>query len=98
MPQVANSGSFSADNPKRGPGRPKGSVNKITADIKSALLQAFDELGGVAYLKKQAKENPQAFMTLIGKVLPTQTELSGPNGGEIPLGIEVRFVGANHGG
>lgn len=98
MPQVANSGSFNADNPRRGPGRPKGSVNKITADIKSALLQAFDEVGGPAYLKQQAKENPQAFMTLLGKVIPTKTEHSGPDGGEIPLGIEVRFVGANNGG
>lgn len=36
------------------------------------ILGALDKAGGEAYLEKQAKENPTAFLTLIGKVLPTQ--------------------------
>ena len=36
------------------------------------ILGALDDVGGQDYLKKQATENPQAFMTLIGKVLPLQ--------------------------
>lgn len=66
-----------SDQPKKGPnrgnagkGRPKGAVNKHTAEVKDMILQALSQAGGVAYLKRQADENPGAFMTLIGKVLP----------------------------
>jgi hypothetical protein len=58
------------------PGRPKGSVNKTTALLKDAILMAAQEAGGtdgmVGYLRHQAMENPGPFMTLLGKVLPTQ--------------------------
>lgn len=58
-----------------GKGRPKGSPNKITADLKRAILEAAEAAGGeggtVGYLTQQARENPAAFLTLIGKVLPT---------------------------
>lgn len=60
---------------KAGPGRPKGVPNKITTDLKRAILEAAEAAGGeggtVGYLTKQATENPAAFLTLIGKVLPT---------------------------
>lgn len=62
--------------PKRGPGRPPNTPNKITADIKAAILGAFTKVGGEDYLAHQARENPQAFMTLLGKVLPTQVSNS----------------------
>lgn len=71
---------------KAGPGRPKGVPNKTTTLVKDAILKALDEAdpkGAVEYLKKQAKENPTAFLTLVGKLLPLQTELTGPNGGPI---------------
>jgi hypothetical protein len=38
--------------------------------LKTMILNALDRVGGELYLQKQAKENPTAFMTLIGKVLP----------------------------
>ena len=37
----------------------------------------------VAYLTLQASENPGPFMTLLGKVLPTQSEITGKDGGPI---------------
>lgn len=40
------------------------------------VLAALQEVGGVDYLKKQATDNPNAFMSLIGRVIPT--ELHGP--------------------
>lgn len=55
-----------------GPGRPKGSSNKITRDIKEAILHAFEKVGGASYLETVAKDNPQVFCTLLGKILPTQ--------------------------
>ncbi|SDQ42361.1 hypothetical protein [Pseudoxanthomonas sp. CF125] len=55
--------------PKTG-GRAKGTTNKLTADVKAMVLEALDKAGGVTYLLKQAQTNPNAFMTLVGKVLP----------------------------
>lgn len=57
-------------------GRPKGSVNKTTALLKDAILQAAEQAGDkegmVGYLKQQAELNPGPFMALLGKVLPMQ--------------------------
>ena len=62
--------------PGKGPGRPKGSVNKTTALLKDAVLMAAENAGGkaglVGYLTLQAAENPGPFLTLLGKVLPMQ--------------------------
>lgn len=60
--------------PGKGPGRPKGSPNKTTALLKDAIIEAAVKAGNkkglVGYLEQQAKENPTAFLTLLGKVLP----------------------------
>ena len=53
-------------------GRAKGTPNKTTAALKDMILQALDQKGGMDYLAKQADENPTAFLTLLGKVLPLQ--------------------------
>ena len=53
-----------------GPGRPKGVTNKNTKALKDMILGALHEKGGVDYLVEQAGENPTAFLSLIGKVLP----------------------------
>lgn len=52
--------------------RPKGSPNKLPKHLKEMILNALDKAGGENYLAEQARENPGAFMTLIGKVLPLQ--------------------------
>lgn len=70
--------------PKTG-GRAKGTTNKLTADVKAMVLQALDQAGGVAYLLAQAQTNPNAFMTLVGKVLP-MTLAGDP---ENPVGVTV---------
>lgn len=53
-------------------GRVKGTPNKTTKALKDMILAALDTKGGATYLAKQADENPAAFMTLLGKVLPLQ--------------------------
>lgn len=60
--------------PNAGKGRKKGSVNKTTATLKEMILAALDKKGGIDYLVKQAEASPAAFMTLLGKVLPTQIQ------------------------
>lgn len=63
---------------KRGPGRPPGSVNKITRELRDMILGALDAVGGEAYLVRCAEANPAAFLTLIGKVLPKDINLKDP--------------------
>ena len=51
-------------------GREKGTPNKFSGALRDMILSALDEAGGVAYVAKQANENPTAFLMLVGKVLP----------------------------
>ncbi len=51
-------------------GRGKGTPNKLTADLKTMILMALDQSGGVDYLVKQAADSPCSFLTLVGKMLP----------------------------
>ena len=55
--------------PKIG-GRQKGTPNKVTGELRQMILNCLDNCGGVEYLQRQADENPTAFLTLVGKVLP----------------------------
>lgn len=80
-----------------GKGRPKGTPNKTTALLKDAILKAAEQAGNkvgseglVSYLEKQADEQPTAFMSLLGKVLPMQ--VTGEDGGA--LVVEIRKPGA----
>src|SRR5262249_24943856 len=58
-----------------GAGRPKGSLNRTTTQLKEAILGALEAAGGkegsVGYLRRLAIENSSAFASLLGKVLPT---------------------------
>ena len=53
-----------------GSGRKKGEPNKVTKQLKDMILGALDDSGGQKYLAKQASENPNAFLALVGRVLP----------------------------
>ena len=78
-------------NPKTG-GRKRGVTNKTTALLKDAVLQAAeaagDKEGMVGYLTTQATQNPAAFMSLLGRVLPLQNAVNDEDG----IKIEVEFV------
>jgi len=73
-----------------GKGRRKGSTNKATKALKEMILGALDQAGGEAYLLSQAQNNPVAFMTLIGKVLPSeiQAQLTGALTVHVNTGID----------
>ena len=53
-------------------GSRKGVPNKITADVRVMILAALDHVGGEEYLVEQATANPRAFMSLLGRLIPTQ--------------------------
>ena len=58
----------------RGKGRPPGSLNKVTRQVKEMIEAALEKAGGETYLAQQAQDNPVAFMALVGKVLPLQVK------------------------
>jgi hypothetical protein len=55
---------------KKAGGRKAGTPNKTTVQLKQAILDAFQQVGGARYLAEIAQDNPGAFCTLLGKVLP----------------------------
>lgn len=69
-------------------GRKAGTPNKQTAVIKDMIIQALDKAGGVDYLLAQAADNPTAFLSLVGKVLPLQLQ-GDPNN---PLMLKIQEI------
>jgi hypothetical protein len=61
--------------PKTG-GRKKNTPNKITSAFKTALLEAFQKMGGTDALVKWAKKNPTEFYKICARLIPH--EVSGP--------------------
>lgn len=74
--------------PNAGKGRPVGAKNKTGAEIKEMIEGALSDVGGREYLARQAKENPVAFMGLIGKILPKDVN----HGGQIDNPISIREI------
>ena len=73
--------------PKKGPGRPKGSQNKVNKAAKDAIADAAESLGGSARLGAWVQEDPaneKAFWTTIYPKLVPVT-LSGD--AENPLNV-----------
>jgi hypothetical protein len=75
-----------------GAGRPPGSLNKTTTQLREAILGALEAAGGpegsVGYLRRLAIGNSSAFASLLGKVLPTTLAADESNGG---LGVKMVF-------
>lgn len=79
-------------------GRPKGTKNKVTAELKQMILDALDQAGGTGYLLGCATEDKTraAFLSLIGKVLPMTILGPGENGEILITAIERRVVKAGN--
>lgn len=77
-----------------GAGRPKGSKSKTTRILKEAILLAAENAGGdgglVGYLQQQALDSPSAFLSLLGKVLPTQ--VTGEDDGPVKIQRVERVI------
>lgn len=78
-------------------GRKAGTPNKVTGAVRDMILGALDEMGGQQWLVKQANENPVAFMTLLGKVLPTQIQGDSENPLQVISMITRKIVRAGEG-
>ena len=87
---------------KPGPGRPKGSVNKVGKAAREVIAEAAERLGGVERVVAWAKEsgdNEKAFWTqLYPKLVPLENYVSGPEGGPVQVAnINVLPVAARVG-
>ena len=71
--------------PAAGKGRPKGSLNKVTAELKDMILGALEDAGGQKYLSDRAQDprTASAFLTLVGKALPLTIKGPGENGAHV---------------
>lgn len=74
--------------PAAGKGRVKGTPNKITANLKEAILMAAEQHGRdgegldglTGYLRNLAAREPASFASLMGKLIPREVSVdSGPN-------------------
>jgi hypothetical protein len=82
---------------KKGPGRPKGSPNKINKAAKDAIAEAAEALGGAARMVAWVKEDPaneKAFWTQIyPKLVPVQ--LTGDPDSPVNIITRVELVAPN---
>jgi hypothetical protein len=87
--------------PNAGKGRKKGTPNKVSGLLRDAILKAAEGAGGkkglIGYLQEQAKKNPGPFMSLLGKVLPTQVSGDPENPIAPAHTTEIIFVAAKNG-
>ena len=58
----------------------------LTGDVKQMIITALHNAGGPRYLLEQARDNPNAFLQLVGKVLPHQ--VTGVNDGPVHFSFE----------
>ncbi len=66
-------------------GRKKGTPNKATASVKAAIMEAFDQRGGVPALLRWANKEPSEFYKLWGRLAPT--EIAGAGGGALTIKV-----------
>ena len=87
--------------PAAGMGRRKGSRNKVTGLLKTAILEAAAIVGSdgkgegglVGYCRFLACNEPRAFAQLLGKVLPMQ--VSGDDDGSVTFRIDYESERTN---
>ena len=77
-------------------GRQLGVKNRLT-NLRDAVLEAFDQVGGAQYLAKLAEGNSSdraAFVGLVSKVLPTQINANVEGGIQVQLSwLGARSIG-----
>ena len=75
---------------KPGPGRPKGSRNKVTGVAKDIIAEAADRLGGVERLVAWAKEDAQNERAYWSQIFPKLLPLQVAGDPDAPVVHEIR--------
>lgn len=64
------------DGSRPGPGRPRGSLNRWSKTSREAVLEVFENLGGVEAMTEWARKHPSDFYRgIYSRLLPTRTEV-----------------------
>ena len=79
-------------------GRQKGTPNKVTATLKEMILNALDRVGGESYLVEQSERNPTAFISLLGKLLPSEIKASLASPPQSFVKVDLEALGRVTGG
>lgn len=58
-------------------GRRKGSTNHVTRELAAMIDGALSQLGGQDWLVQTARDEPTAFLALLGKRLPKDMRIGG---------------------
>jgi len=69
-----------------GPGRPKGTPNHLTAEVKAVIYEAFERKGGVKYL---VGLDDAVFCRLLALLIPRAQEHTGEDGGPMQITVNV---------
>ena len=59
-------------------GRQRGTPNKVTRSVTEAIQNAFNTLGGDAYLVRVGREDHGTFCRLLSKLLPRDVSIEVP--------------------
>jgi len=73
-------------------GRARGVPNRLTKEVRDMVVEALHNAGGVAYLERQALENPTAFLSLVARMTPRESLEPGVTGTPPNLGPHARVV------
>ncbi len=55
-----------------GAGRQKGTPNRMTRDVREALVEAFERAGGVDFLLGVAQSDPPTFCRMLARLVPNE--------------------------
>ncbi len=55
---------------REGAGRKPGSLDRFSISVKEAVLETFQQLGGVAHMTEWAEKNPGDFYRIAAKLIP----------------------------
>ena len=71
---MANSTAFKKGEKRPNQGRPKGTPNKVTQDVREMISAALSQAGGIDYLVERANDpkTASAFLALVGRVVPKE--------------------------
>jgi len=87
--RLPNRTSFSKENPRPGPGRPKGSRNKFTEELKQVILDGLhntNDEGLFGFVRDTALETPTAGLAILGRLIPVSMN------GAVDLNLTVRHI------
>lgn len=78
-----------------GAGRKRGTPNRVTTGAKLAMLAVYDGLGGDRAFELWAEKNPSEFYKLFARLIPTEHQVSGHEGGPIRVMFGGRYQRTN---